>query len=919
MPGRWQRAKRPLLDRSSERTGIDDLLELVRRGFSGVLVLRGGPGVGKTTLVDYAVGAASGFRISAIAGVESEINLQFGAVHELLVPFLLLIDDLPVPQRQALRVAVGLEAGPPPGRFLVGLACLTLVSRAAADQPVLCAVDDAHWIDAESALVLGFVARRLYADRVGMILTVGSTGEPPAFQELPTIEVGGLPDDAAGQLLRSVAGTPLEPAVVDRVVADTERNPLALVDIGSHFTAEELAARAYLPEPIPVGRQLQERYLRRVHLLPTDVQEFLLLVAADVSGDRSRVRQAAAVAGIDTDAAESAAEAAELIEASGNWVRFRHPVIRAAVYHAASDADRRRAHHWLGQACGCHGDADEQVWHRAAAAAEPDERLAADLQAAAERARDRGAWSATAALLRRSVALTPDPGVRARREVALANAELLIGHPGTAREVAGDALPRLTDGGTRGKANVVIGDALFAQGRDVEAAEVLADASAALAADPAASADALLAALDAAMWVGPAEARKIAMMPRPSPPGPVPRVSDLLLAGYQARFTQGYHAAAAPLRAALEALRADDLEPVTGLRWFGLGVATAGSLWDDQALMDITDRWLRVARTLGVVTALPLALTARAFADWRAGRLDQAADRWAEMRELMAASQNSGMFGIYSRSEGLLLAYRGEIARARAAGVAQIRESTARGQGLPADIGRSIVAIADLRAGQNEAAVDAAVPVIQDDLPWTAETTLPELIEAAVRSDNQQAAHSAFAILADRTRTAGTPWALGIRARCQALLDEDSDAEAAYVEAISQLGRSHAAVDLARGHLLYGQWLRRARRRRDARRQLRIAEDMFHAMGAVGFAEQAGGELRATGERARARTPETELDLTAQEARVAKLAADGSTNSEIAEQLFISPRTVEYHLGKVFRKLGVRSRTQLARRLPGRE
>ncbi|HEX4658471.1 MAG TPA: LuxR family transcriptional regulator [Streptosporangiaceae bacterium] len=906
-----------MVDRGSERTGIDDLLELVRRGFSGVLVLRGCPGVGKTTLVDHAVGAAPGFRISAIAGVESEINLQFGAVHQLLVPFLSLIEDLPVPQRQAIRVAFGLEAGPPPGHFLVGLACLTLVSRAAADQPVLCAVDDAHWIDAESALVLGFVARRLYADRVGMIFTVDDTGEPPAFQQLPTIDVGGLPDNAAGQLLRSVAGTPLEPAVVDRVVADTERNPLALVEIGSHFTAEELAARAYLPEPIPVSRQLQDRYLRQVHLLPADVQEFLLLVAADASGDRSRVRHAAAAAGIDADAAESAAEAAELIEASGNWVRFRHPLIRAAIYHAAGDACRRRAHHWLGQVSGRHGDADWQVWHRAAAAAEPDERLAADLHAAAERARDRGAWSATAALLRRSVALTPDPGVRARREVALAKAELVIGHPAIAREVAGNALPRLTDSGTRGKANVVIGDALFAQGRDVEAAEVLADAAAVLAADPAASSDALLAALSAAIWAGPAEARKIAMIPPPSQPGTAPQVSDLLLAGYRARFTQGYHAAAAHLRAALEALRADDLEPVTGLRWFELGAVAAGSLWDDQALLDITDRWLRVARTVGAVTALPLALTARVFADLLAGRLDHAAGRWAEARELMAASQNSVTFGIGSFSEGLLLAYRGETARARAAGLAQIRESTARGQGLPADLGRSIVAIADLRAGQCEAAVGAAVPLIQDDPPMMAEVTLPELIEAAVRSDNQQVARSAFAILAERTRIAGTPWALGLRARCQALLDVGGDAEAAYVEAISQLGRSHATVDLARGHLLYGQWLRRARRRRDARRQLRAAEEMFHVMGADGFARQAGSALRATGEQARARTPETELDLTAQEGRVAKLAADGSTNSEIAEQLFISPRTVEYHLGKVFRKLGVRSRTQLAHRLPG--
>src|SRR5215472_15487379 len=479
-----------LLDRSTERSRIDDLLEFVREGLSGVLVLRGSDGVGKTTLVDYAVGAATEFRISAITGVESEINLPYGAVHQLLIPFLPLVNDLPVPQRQALQVAFGLVVGPPPERFLVGLACLTLLSRAAAEQPVLCAVDDAHWIDAESALVLGFVARRLYADRVGMIVTVAEAYEPLVFQQLPTADVSGLPEDAAAELLRSVTATPLDPELVDRVVADTERNPLALVDIGSHYRAEELAARAYLPEPIPTGRRVQQRYLRLVHRLPPEVQEFVLLVAADFSGDRGRVRDAATAAGIDVDAAESAAEAAGLIEASGNRVRFRYQVIRAAVYHGANDADRRRAHHWLGQVSGSLGDTDGQVWHRAAAATGPDEELAADLEAAAGHAHNCGASPAAATLLRSSVALTSDDGIRARREVALARAELASGHPDAAEAIAGDAVPRLADSSARGEAQVVIGDALFAQGRDVEAAKVLADAAVALAAHPAASADA---------------------------------------------------------------------------------------------------------------------------------------------------------------------------------------------------------------------------------------------------------------------------------------------------------------------------------------------------------------------------------------------------------------------------------------------
>jgi DNA-binding CsgD family transcriptional regulator len=919
MEGRWRRLERPLLDRGAERAAVDELLGAVRHGLSGVLVLRGGPGVGKTTVAGYAIGAASGFQVSAITGVESEINLAYGAAHQLLVPFLSLIGDLPGPQRQAIGVAFGLEAGPAPDGFLVGLACLTLLAYAAADQPVLCVVDDAHWIDTESARMLGCAARRLYADRVGMIVTVdGSTGSP-AFEELPAIEVGGLPDDAAALLLRSVVGTPLDPQAVGRVLADTERNPLALVEVGSQFTAGELAERAYQPEPIPVGQRLRDRYLRRVRGLPTDAQEFLLLVAADVSGDLGLVRQTATEAGIGADAAEKAAESAGLIEVSGSLVRFRHPLMRAAVYYGAPAANRRRAHHCLGQAAA--SDDEVRVWHRAAAAARPDERLAADLQSAAGRARDRGAYASAAGLLRRAVTLTPDDGRRARREVDLARAELVIGRPGTAQAVASDALPRLSDGAARGRAKEINGEALFAQGRDAEAADVLVDAAAALAGDPASAARTLLAALRAAAWAGPAEIRKVtstALPPAP-PAGSPPSVADLLLAGYQARFTKGYDAAVAPLRAALRALRTDDLDATTGLTSFGPGAAAAGSLWDDQALLDITDRWLRFTRELGALTELLLALDYRGMADSLSGHLDLAADRWTEMRELAAAGQISGTPHLASRGEGLLLAFRGKTAQSATAGQAQIREATARGQDGAADYGRYIVTIADLSRGQFGGAFDAASRVVRHDLPFTAERALPELIEAAVRSGQRDAAVSAFTVLADRTSAAGTPWALGLRARCRALLANGKGAEESHAEAISQLQRSHAAIDLARAHLLYGQWLRRAKRRIDARHQLRIAHAMFHNISADRFAEQAASELRASGERARSRTPRTELDLTPQETRVATLAADGATNSEIAAQLFISPGTVEYHLAKVFRKLGITSRTQLARQLPGRD
>ena len=370
-----------------------------------------------------------------------------------------------------------------------------------------------------------------------------------------------------------------------------------------------------------------------------------------------------------------------------------------------------------------------------------------------------------------------------------------------------------------------------------------------------------------------------------------------------------------PFRAAVTALLADDLDPAVGLRWFALGTAAAGSLWDDQATFDLSDRWEKMARAAGAFTTLPVALAFHAVSESMAGHFREADTRWALMLEVLTMSCGPAVLGVNSRSSGLLLAYRGHLTEARATGLAQVRESAARGQGGPADIGRYIVAVADLFGGDYAAAMSSAQTVIEDDPAYTAEVTLPELIQAAVRAGDYEAAATAHKTLSERALAAGTPWALGLRARCEALLAEGADAEGCYLESISQLKRSRMAVDLARAHLLYGQWLRRAKRRRDARHELRTAHDMFAAMGADRLAAWAAAELRATGERARARTPETAVDLTPQETRVADLAAAGASDSEIAAQLFISPSTVDYHLRKVFRKLNVTSRTQLAGRL----
>ena len=904
-----------LLDRQAERSAIGRVLDTVREGFSGTLVLRGAPGIGKTSLLRHAVREAPDMRACAVAGVESEISREFGSLRRLLIPFLPLVGELPPPQRDALRVAFGEETGPPPERFLVGLASLTLLSLAAQQQPLLCVVDDAHWLDPESAQVLGFVGRRLHVDRVGLIVVVGepATTQTQAFTHLPTITVDGLPDADASGLLGSVAGGPLNAQAVDRILAETHNNPLALVELGRMYTAEQLSGRATLPEPLPLGRRLEEHFLRQVRGLHPDAQVFILLAATDTEGERAPLWRAAALAGVDADAASAEAAWSGVLELSDDSVRFRYPLARSAVYYGADDAERRRAHQVLGEA----GNPELRAWHLAAATTVRDEELASELQRTAERAASRGGYAARAALLRRAADLTPDDGHRALRDLTLAEATLMAGDPPRAQTVLDEALPRLTGTVTRGFAQTLQGAIRFAQGDAAEAARILAGAAQALGHDERLARDTMLGALEAAIWSGPVLTREIARLTHTVPPavGAAPSISDLLLEGYTARFTLGYRASVEPLRAAVNALLAADLDPAVGLRWFSLGAAAAGSLWDDRGTFEISDRWVNLARATGAFTTLPVALAFHGVSDAMAGDFREADARWAMVKDVLSVSPGPAVLGASSRSNGFTYNYRGQLVEGRATGLAQVEESTARGQGGPADIGRHIAAVSDLLAGSYEAAMATAQIVVDNDPAYTAEETLPELVEAAFRAGRRETALIAYETLSERALLAGTPLGLGLRSRCAALLAEGADAEGAYLESINQLKRSRMVVDLARTHLYYGQWLRRAKRRLDAGQQLRTAYDMFAAMGAERFAEQASVELRAVGERTRARAREAALDLTPQESRVADLAAAGASNSEIAANLFVSPSTVDYHLRKVFRKLEVTSRTQLAARL----
>jgi DNA-binding CsgD family transcriptional regulator len=913
----WSATGRRLLDRHTERAAIDRVLGSVRDGFSATLVIRGCPGAGKTALLGYAADSALGMQVCGVTGIQTELGLEFASLHQLLVPFLPRIGELPGPQRQALQVAFGQAEGPPAGLFLVGLAALTLLARAAEEQPVLCLIDDAQWLDADSALALGFVARRLYADPVGMVIAVGGHESANVFEQLPAVSVDGLPAAEAGELLRSVAPAPVDAHVVDRIVTDTEGIPLALVEVGAEFSADELAGRAALPEPMPLGRRLADRFRRKATGLDPDTLAFLLLVAAEGCGNRAAVWHAAQQDGIDAEAAASAAESAGVIELSGASIRFRHPLIRSAAYHIASDTDRRRAHHLLSAAADPDRDADLRAWHRSAAATGPDEGVAVELERAADRAQARGGYAARAAMLRRSAELSGDGGRRAARELTLASAELKSGHPETAQDLVDAALPQLADPRARALAERLRGDILFVQGRAAEAAQVLAGAARSLAPDYPAAREAMATALRAAIWAGRAETQELAVAAQsfPRPDRSEASVADLMLEGYAARFTAGYAAAVEPLRAVIGRLRSEDLDLASGLQWYGMATVAAAGLWDD-SLLDITGRFLKAARSQGALTVIPVALGLRGIADCLTGALADAQDRWTEMREIIAAGGSRRILGVDSLSEGMVLVYTGRLAEARAVGNSHMRESAARGVRGVASIGQAIVAMADVAAGNYQAAVDNATTVLRDDLMFLTELVLPEQIEAACRTGRRADATSAFRTLSERALAAGTARALGVRSRCEALLSDGSRAEHAYQEAIDHLEHSSAAVELARAHLHYGQWLRRSKRRRDARRELRAAFDMFDRMGAQEFAARAATELSAAGERAQPRTSATPVDLTPQEARVAGLAIEGVTNNQIAAQLFISPRTVEYHLRKVFRKLGVSSRSQLARHLP---
>ena len=907
-----------LTDRRSERDVLDRLVDAVLGGQSRALVVRGDPGVGKTVLLDYLAGRARGCRMARAGGVQTEMELAFAGLHQLCAPMLDHLDHLPVPQQDALRIAFGRAAGPPPDRFLVGLAVLSLLSEVAGEQPLICLIDDEQWLDRASAQALGFVARRLAADPVGLVFAAREPGAE--LTGLPELEVGGLRESDARALLDSALAGPLDDRVRDQIVAETQGNPLALLELPRGLSPAELAGGFGLPGAAPLSERIGESFRRQLEALPAQSRRLLLLAAAEPYGDVSLVWRAAGRLGIPFQAVSPAVDAGLVQFGARVW--FRHPLLRSASYRAASIADRQAVHGALAEATDPLAHPERRAWHRAQAAPGPDEEVAAELQRSAGRAQARGGLAAAAAFLERSALLTADPARRADRTLAAAQAHLQAGAFGTALELLADAEDKASgplDELQSARADLLRGEIVFASGMGSDAPPLLLKAAKRLEPlDVGLARETYLTAWMAAMFAGRLAgagdllevSRAARALPAPADP---PHPADLVLAGLAMVVTDGSAAAAPTLRRAISAFNDADMSMAEELRWGWFAQAVASALWDDDAWRAMLTRQVRLAREAGALDQLPIMLGALGTAvAWTgdfaaAAALDAEADAVCEVTGSRAAPFTAMM----------LASLRGRQADAAELIEGTIAEATAGGQGIAVAYAHWAAAIlanglgryADALAEARQASEDTSTLYIS---MWA----LPELIEAAARTGDTGTAGDALTRLAEFTLAGGTDFGLGVEARSRALLSAGETAENLYREAIERLGRTRLRPELARAHLLYGEWLGRENRRTDAREQLRTAHDMLAAMGAEAFAERARYELLATGEIVRQRTAEPVSTLTAQEAHIARLAADGHTNPEIAAQLFLSARTVEWHLRKIFTKLGIGSRRELRKALP---
>ncbi|MGW1047142.1 ATP-binding protein [Streptomyces sp. NPDC002547] len=908
LPGRSEL----FIGRRAEFAIFDRWQDAVRAGRGSAMVVRGEPGIGKSALLDHMTAAAAGFQVVRAGGVEAEVELPTGVLHQVCAPLLTALDQLPVPQQDALAVAFGLRRGPAPDRLMLGLAVLGLLSEVATRNPLICVIDDAQWLDSGSAQALTFVAHHVAAEPLGIVFATRRTCDD--LRGFPEVALTGLSRGEARVILRSALHAPLDEGVMERIVTESRGNPLALLELPQTVTAAGFAGGFGLTDSVALPDRIESIFRRRIRFLPPPTQTLLLIAAAEPTGDPALMWQAADRLGIDVVAA-SAAEADGLLSI-GTQVVFRHPLVRSAVYSAASPSWRRTVHRALAEAIGSQ-DPDRRAWHRAQAAAGCDEEAALDLERSAHRALARGGIAAAAAFLERSAALTAAPAQRSQRALAAARAKQQAGAYDSALQLLALAERGPADELRAANTELLRGQIAFARSFGSGAVPMLLRAARRFESIDASRArevhlQALAAALLAGRLSGDCGIGAVAQSARRASATPAPRAPDLLMEGFTRLIAEGPRTGVPVLRRAVTAFIEDDLAPEEEWHWLWLAGHAAGLLWDDKAWRSLATRLLRSCEERGALSMLPVAMATRAGAHLFAGELQKAESLAATAADVTTMTGA----GLAPYAEVGLAVFRGQNTEATAVIHSATRDAMARGEGVALTFLQWAAAILHNGAGHYAQALESARQASADShVQRFRNWALVEVIEAAMRTGQQDTARRALKDLRETTRFCSTDWAVGIEARCRALLADDPHAEDLYRTAVGRLQRTDVHTEAARARLLYGEWLRRKRRHVQARHQLRQALEMFTGFGMESFAERTRSELSAAGERAREQRPGPNEQLTPQERRIALLAAEGATNATIASRLFISANTVDYHLRKVYKKLDVTTRTQLAWRL----
>lgn len=884
---------------------LELLIDRVRSRRGGSLVLHGEPGVGKTTLLDQALDHDREFRVVRVSGVESERDVGLAAVHRLCEHIIGGLERLPDRQAEALRAAFGLNAAGLPDNLLLGLGVRSLLAEAAERQPVLCLIDDAQWLDGPSARTLAFVARRLDTLPVGFVFAARE--RPGELLGLPDVAVETLSPAEARQLIDRVLPGPIDDEVRARIVSETEGSPVALAGVLGQVKPGEFAGGFGSPSAIPSAPGMDGSFLHRLERLSEDARLVLLVAAAEPLGSPGLLWRATDALGVPAAVVDGVQEAGLL--RLGAIVRFQHPGLRSAVYEAAGLSQRRRAHRALAEVTDPVEDADRLAWHLGAATSDPEEGVAEALERSADAARAKGGLAAAAALLDRSAALTPDPARRSARLLAAGEAKLSVGAIDEALALLTRVDWRLLDERLAAQLEHLVAQAAMVQRGQCDPASLLPLAAKRL--DPLdvrLARETHLRAFEAAVHAGhlsrgvgvaqAASAVRIAL-----PAAQPAQADDLLLDGLAALFSDGYPVAVPVLKQALHRMAEGES------RWVSLGAGIAADLWTDGTARELASRQRDLALRDGALPALHRSLVTLAQLSVHSGDFEAATDLIDQASVITTPMPGSGA----TLAPLMLAAYRGREAEASQLVEATIEHATTHGEGRSIAFAEEMTAVLQNSLGNYRAALTAAQRASEHEELGVSDRALAELVEAAVRSGDPQVGEAALRRLSERTGLSGTDWALGIEARSRALLSDGPAADQLYRTAIELLGRSSVITALARAQLVYGEWLRREGRRKEARQQLRMARQMFTDMGAQAFAERAERELLATGERLRKRRDESGDRLTSQEAHISHLARDGHSNPEIAAKLFISPRTVEYHLTKVFTKLGITSRNQLHR------